>query len=141
MNNWTFIDFEDCADMEIDDDRSADARYTHRKIVKLQSDGYFAVKEIKTGIYVYYGYVQDVDGFANVRKSPNINSDILYQVQNASYILAYGEPDSKWFEVVIVREPGSQVRSVKKIGGYIHRSRLKDIKKWRKSLVNTDFKG
>ena len=141
IGDMTFIEFEDCPGMEIDDDRSADGHYAHRNLVKLQSDGYFAVKEIKTGIYVFWGYVQDADGYSNVRKAPNIKSEVLYKVYEGSYILAYGEPDSKWFEVVLIREPGSQERSAEKMGGYIHRSRLKGIEEWRKSLVNIDFKG
>ncbi len=140
IDNLAFICFEDYGNVEIDDDRTTDYRYKHRKLVKLLPNGYFAEKEIKTGIYDYSGYVQDDDGYANVRKAPSINSEVLYQVKNASYILAYGEPDSKWFEVVLVRELGQETRSAEKIGGYIHRSRLKNIEEWKNSLENTDIR-
>ncbi len=140
LKDYSFLYFENIGRVEIDDDRTSDYRYTHRKLVKILPNGCFREKTIKTGLYEYYGYVQDKDGFANVRKEQRVNSDVIYQVKDSSYIIAYGEPDSKWFEVVIVREPGEINYSVNKKCGYIHRSRLKDIDKWRKSLVNIDFK-
>lgn len=140
LKDYSFVVFENYGRIEMDDERPTDARYTHRKTVKLLPNGYFSETEIQTGIYLYYGRVQDNDGFANVRKLPDIKSEILYQVKDSSYIEVYGEPDAKWFEVSVVEEPFQSIHSVVKKQGYIHRSRLKDIERWRKSLWNTDIK-
>ena len=140
LKDYSFVVFENYGWIEMDDERPTDARYTHRKFVKLLPNGYFSETEIQTGIYLYYGSVQDSDGYANVRKSPDIKSEILYQVKDSSYIEAYGEPDAKWFEVSVVIDPLQSIHSVDKKQGYIHRSRLKDIERWRKSLRNTDIK-
>lgn len=139
LNDFSFVVFENCGNLEIDDDRTTDFRYTHRKQVKLLSNGYFAEKQIQTGLYRYAGYVQDKDGYANVRRHPNINSEVLYQIEDSSYVFVYGGADDNWFEVSRVVTSNHEF-SVDKIGGYIHRSRLKDIDKWRKELRNTNFK-
>lgn len=141
VNDFTFIFFEDHAnELSYDESVYTDARYAHRKIVKLLSNGYFAEKEKQTGIYHCFGYTQDSDGYSNVRKSPSAKSEILYQITDSSYVSTYGTPDGSWFEVVYVIEKGSENISVEKHGGYIHKSRFRDFEKWRNSLRSPEYK-
>jgi|GEM_PF-4543019 len=140
LSDFSLVIFENFGRVEIAEDRYTDLLYRHRKEVNLLQNGYFAELNLQTGLYEYFGYVQDKDGYANVRKSPDINSDVQYQVADSSYIVVCGEPDAKWFEVIRLREPSNTHFSVTKRGGYIHRSRLKGIEKWRKGLYNTDIK-
>ena len=139
-NDFTFVFFENHRNEQTDDDRITDGRYVHRKTVKLLSDGYFVEKDIQKGLYNYFGYTQDTDGYSNVRKSPNVKSEILYQIKDSSYVDAFGTPDGGWFEVLGVKENGlNNSFSKTKFGGYIHKSRLRSYEKWRKSLRNPDY--
>ncbi len=140
-DGFTFIFFEYHGN-ELSEDESVytDCRYAHRKVVKLLPNGYFAEIERRTGIYNYFGFTQDSDGYSNVRKLPSVNSEVLFQIKDSAYVSTYGTPDGSWFEVVYVKENGSNKANPEKIGGYIHKSRLKDFDKWRNSLRSPEYK-
>lgn len=141
VDDFTFIFFEDHG-KELSEDESVytDCRYAHRKIVKLLPNGYFAEKERQTGFFRVYGYVQDSDGYSNVRKSASGKSEILYQVNDSDYVVAYGAQDGNWFEVVYVLDKVKEKIDPEKHGGYIHKSRLKDFDEWRNSLRHPEYK-
>ena len=141
VDNFTIIFFEHHGnELSADESVYTDWKYSHRKVVKLLPNGYFAEKEKRAGLFKYYGYVHDSDGYSNVRKSTNAKSEVLYQVNDSSYVKAYGTSDGSWFEVVYVEENGSNKANPEKIGGYIHKSRLKDFDKWRNSLRSPEYK-
>ncbi len=142
INDSTFIFFEYHGnELSYDESVYTDARYVHRKIVKLLSNGYFVEIEKQTGLFHYYGYTQDSDGYSNVRKSPSAKSEILYQITDSSYVSTYGTPDGSWFEVLGVIENGiDNTFSKTKYGGYIHKSRFRDLEKWRNSLRSPEYK-
>ena len=77
----------------------------------------FTVK--KSGTYE----IVDKDGYVNVREKPDVNSKILYTLKSGCVIVGHSENESKWEEVIQVKE-GKDKGDVYKKGGYIHGSRL-----------------
>ena len=73
----------------------------------------------KTGTYE----IVDKDGYVNVREKPDVNSKILYTLKSGCVIVGHSENESKWDEVIQVKE-GKDKGDVYKKGGYIHGSRL-----------------
>ncbi len=143
IDDFTFVFFESHgSELPEDEGLYADWDYAHRKVLKLSPDGYFVEKERQTGLYNYMGYIQDSDGYSNVRKSPSVNSEVLYQIKDSSYVATCGTPDGSWFEVVYVDErlSDNDLPTGKKFGGYIHKSRLGDFEKWRSSLRSPTHK-
>ena len=139
-NDFMFVFFEDHANELTDEEIWTDPRYAHRKVVQLLPNGYFVEKEKQTGLYSYYGFTKDSDGYSNVRNAPSANSEVLYQVKDSTYVDTYGTPDGSWLEVArVVEHNPNEVISTTKFGGYIHKSRLRDFEKWRKSLRNPDY--
>lgn len=140
-DDFTFIFFEHHGN-ELSEDESVftDWSYAHRKVVKLLPNGYFAEIERRPGFFHWFGYIQDSDGYSNVRKSANGKSEILYQVKDSSFVDAYGSPNGSWYEVVYVKEKGARKANTEKVGGYIHKSRLRDFEKWRNSLRHPEYK-
>ncbi|MBO5799533.1 MAG: SH3 domain-containing protein [Paludibacteraceae bacterium] len=62
--------------------------------------------------------IDDVDGYVNVRSKPNANSEILYTIPTKTKVLCHEIKDSNWAEIV-------EVENSERIGGYVHKSRLK----------------
>jgi hypothetical protein len=61
--------------------------------------------------------VKDKDGFANLRKEPNIKSDIILQIPNDKCVFEMHR-HGEWSEVIYIKEK-------EKYYGYIHTSRIK----------------
>ena len=93
---------------------------TDRFVYKIASDGYLTEvsadeKEIKDFVWKT---INDSDGYVNVRNYPNTNSEILYTLPTETRVLIHLIKDSNWAEIV-------KIKDAKRIGGYIHKSRLK----------------
>lgn len=93
---------------------------TDRFVYKIASDGYLTEvsadeKEIKDFVWKT---INDSDGYVNVRNYPNTNSEILYTLPTETRVLIHLIKDSNWAEIV-------KIKDAERIGGYIHKSRLK----------------
>ena len=87
---------------------------------ELQENGILKeLRLLKTGTYE----IVDKDGYVNVREKPDVNSKILYTLKSGCVIVGHSENESKWEEVIQVKE-GKDKGDVYKKGGYIHGSRL-----------------
>ncbi len=97
----------------------------YMEVFKLRPDGYFENTEFvnsKTTEKYKDIYFKDKDGYANVRKEPNVNSEVLYKVKDSVYGMIEYIPNSNWCKVIFYREPDN--RSIVRNTGYIHKSRF-----------------
>lgn len=83
---------------------------------KLDPDGYFRMVDMKEKITIEKMYVNDSDGYVNVRKEMSTNSEVLYKLKNDVGVYVWLMPNSNWAEVIPI---------YKEKRGYIHKSRLK----------------
>nr|WP_321450584.1 SH3 domain-containing protein [uncultured Carboxylicivirga sp.] len=111
------------------DDPSIDEGYVESKckiIYRIDNDGYFnqiVFEESEKEGYLYLGKINDVDGWANVRETPDLNSAVLYKAINGKYVYVEKLKDSNWCRILMYKES----RDNRKVGGYIHESRVKKI--------------
>ncbi len=97
----------------------------YMEVFKLRPDGYFENTEFvnrKTTEKYKEIYFKDNDGYANVRKEPNVNSEVLYKVKDSVLGMIEYIPNSNWCKVIFYREPDN--RSIVRNTGYIHKSRF-----------------
>lgn len=116
------------------DDPSSDDPSPNKLVCKvvysIDADGYFyqrPLEEIERKGNYYLGIVDDPDGWVNVRKTPAINSEILYLVPNGSYVYLDASENKPWGKVTSC-QMGSGNGMIFKQGGYVHLSRVKKIK-------------
>lgn len=84
--------------------------------------------------------VSDIDGWSNVRKAPNSQSEILHKIAN-NFVFWYEpssfESNSNWIKVYIPKNNYSlEVKLNDYIEGYIHKSRVKlieNLKEYKKN--------
>ncbi len=100
-----------------------DDLHLERYVYRFESDGFLHQIEEDKDIFYCYSVVSDPDGYVNVRKEPNVNSNVLYTVKDGCNVFIWQIPGTNWAEVVSVRDD-SRMSS-----GYIHMSRLKVIEK------------
>lgn len=92
---------------------------TNRYVYKIESDGYLTEISADKNISDFsWKTVVDSDGYVNVRNYPNVKSEILYRIPSQTEVLSYQLKGTDWVEIV-------DVKSSKRIGGYVHNSRLK----------------
>jgi hypothetical protein len=109
---------------------------------ELRQDGYFQrmkknsvselIKNEKLKRYVVF----DMDGSANIREQPKINSKVIFSIKNGELILVEETNDPNWFRVAslyvtsITNETLPEVYKDRQYypicGGYIHKSRVKE---------------
>ena len=69
--------------------------------------------------------IKDADGFTNVRKEPNPESEVITKLYENEVFWFYSEGNEDWIEVYIpVNKYSLGCPSGLKLSGYIHRSRL-----------------
>jgi hypothetical protein len=79
-----------------------------------------------------FAVINDPDGYTNVRKLPNINSEVVYKLKE-SHVFAYesidSEPNSDWIKVYVQKNIYSlgDIDNDDFLVGYIHESRLQPI--------------
>lgn len=95
----------------------------NRYVYRFESDGFFYQLNGNEDIIYSYSKVSDPDGYVNVRKDTNVNSEVLYTVKDGCDVFVWQIPGTNWAEVVSVRDDSRMS------GGYIHMSRLKFIEK------------
>lgn len=98
-----------------------DNLHLERYVYRFESDGFIHQLEENNDIQYSFAAISDTDGYANVRKEPNVNSEVLYTVKDGCKVYVWENPKSNWAEVVKI-EDISRMNS-----GYIHKSRLKHI--------------
>lgn len=91
------------------------------------------------------GYIEDIDGYTNVRKESNINSEIIYKVSlNEVFFidLEYSELEETWIKVWIPKDRFSLTDKNYNITGFIHKSRIRlldDLPLCKKNDINLTF--
>lgn len=108
---WAYRNYEPEDETEI-----VDPDWGNRYHFKLDPDGYFRMVDMKEKITIEKMYVNDSDGYVNVRKEMSTNSEVLYKLKNDVGVYVWLMPNSNWAEVIPI---------YKEKRGYIHKSRLK----------------
>lgn len=77
--------------------------------------------------YGQVAIIKDKDGFTNVRKEPNVSSEIIYKIMD-SEIFSYEETKSEWITIYIEKSKYQlQCEEDRTLVGFIHKSRLNPI--------------
>lgn len=97
--------------------------YMEHFIYRIASDAYLEEAESYIDIAYSSGVVSDTDGYVNVRDKVTTQSKILYTIKDATQVTLFQIPNSNWAEVVWVKDNSGHE------GGFVHISRIKDIKK------------
>ncbi len=100
---------------------SIDDMRLNRYIYRLESDGFMHQLEENDDIQYSFATISDPDGYVNVRKEPNVNSEVLYTIKDGCKVYVWENPKSNWAEVVKIDDISRMN------GGYVHKSRLKHI--------------
>lgn len=119
LDNYTIHSFEVYESMEDDE--------CERYVYRFESDGFLHQIDAVKNIDIPFVKVSDPDGYVNVRKEPNLQSEIIYTIPDGTDLRVWYIPNSDWAEIIkgLVRKNGEIVdRPV--LGGYVHKSRLKE---------------
>lgn len=90
-------------------------------VLRLNKNNYYGNENIKHLIVVYYLMnhdvyeVQDTDGYTNLRKAPQGNSEIITQINSGATVMGLSK-EGDWWHIITYKEG---------IVGYVHKSRLK----------------
>lgn len=79
-----------------------------------------------------YAVVKDNDGFVNVRKSPGTNAPIVGKIYNYS-IFSCDVDKTNWWKVLFIERNNSGSEAY--IEGYVHKSRLVLLPKWKTKIT------
>ncbi len=115
-DNYTIHSYECYQTMEDDE--------LERNVYRLEADGFFHQIESEVGINVIRFIVSDPDGYVNVRKKPNVRSEVLYTLPNKSRLKGWAVLKTNWVEIICIsnKEHGYVTEF---LGEYIHSSRLR----------------
>ena len=93
---------------------------------KLNEEGYFQVLQERI---ILEAFIDDPDGYTNVRESPSTNSPILYRINKDEIFLAEQElVNDNWYKVVSGKRWDKNYKVIGECKeGYIHKSRTKFI--------------
>lgn len=76
-----------------------------------------------------YAIIQDDDGYTNVRNAPTANAEIITRIYDNEIFSYIDDGKSQWIEVFIpVDKFTVSCSEIDYAEGYIHKSRLKDVK-------------
>ena len=98
-----------------------------RMTYQLLDDGYFKLinRELECDDFKD-GYIDDSDGYVNVRKEPNAKSSVLFTLKDKIKVVYYPVEDSNWAIIVsYIDENGIKINCN---GGYVHNSRIREKK-------------
>ena len=70
-------------------------------------------------------YIDDPDGFTNIREKPDIKSEVIGKVLEGELFICYPDSSSNWWPVI----------SGKKLKGYVHKSRIKSLLDLTKEII------
>ncbi len=93
-------------------------------VYKIDSDGFMVEDESYWDVAYSEGIISDADGYVNVRNETTTKSKILYTIPDSTRIVFFKIPGSNWAEIVLVDDKSDHE------GGFVHISRIKDIKKF-----------
>lgn len=97
--------------------------YMDHFVYRIASDGFLEEAESYVDIAYSEGVISDPDGYVNVRNKPTTQSKVLYKIKDQTRIVLFPIPNSNWAEVVFVDDESGYE------GGFVHISRIKDLKK------------
>jgi len=62
-------------------------------------------------------YINDKDGYTNVRRDPSSSSPVIARIPEGEVFISYAEKDASWY----------QVETKNRIKGYVHKSRIQSF--------------
>lgn len=130
-----FICYEFYDDSEEED--PSPNRIQYRTIYKLDEEGYFHRTRpyVRKESWQDVAFINDNDGYVNVRKQSNSKSEVLYRIKNKSLVRVEKLPNTNWGEVLYAKDLFENDEFI--AGGHIYLPKLK----WYKSIKTHDYNG
>ena len=115
------VSFKDWYEIGFGDGGSSTYAHANEKFI-LSPDGYLSEIFVE---WPQCGYIVDPDGYVNMRKSPDVKSEVVATISSDSFVVCYPVNGTKWLRVWKFIDMKNEVyRS--DCEGYIHMSRFED---------------
>jgi|ERR1700744_3616797 len=84
-----------------------------------------------------YAIIKDPEGYANLRQAPSVNAPIITKVYNYS-VFSCESNKTNWWKVLSIQTDGRNKSYW--IEGYVHKSRVLILSKWKAPSIKDGFK-
>lgn len=121
FSNDLTISFKDWYEIGFGDGGSSTYAYANEKYI-LSPDGYLSEIFVE---WPQCGYIVDPDGYVNMRKSPDVKSEVVATISSDSFVVCYPVKGTKWLRVWEFIDMKKEVYR-RDCEGYIHSSRFED---------------